>query len=80
MNCHTESIFTGHSVYWCLTVNAGKNRFFKCLKVDIISSKHTLAGMLWFLYLRDNPVVELMILVAPICTSSFKPLCWCALC
>ena len=69
MNCHT-----GHSVYSCRKANAEKNRFFKCLKVDIISSKHTMAGMLWFLYLRDNPVVELMILVAAIFTSSFKPL------
>ena len=34
---------------------------------------------IWFLCLRGNPAVELMILVAAICMSSFKPSCWYAL-
>ena len=42
-----------------------KNRFFKLLKVDIVSSLRAVAGLLlrniWLLYLRDNPAVELMI-------------------
>ena len=37
MNCHTESIFTGHFIYRCLKVYAGKSRLFKCLEVDIVS-------------------------------------------
>ena len=43
MNYHTKSIFTGHSVYWCLKVMK-KNRFFKSLEIDIVSSLHALAG------------------------------------
>ena len=39
MNCHTESIFTGHSVFLLLRT-------------------------IWFLHLRNNPAVKLMILVA----------------
>ena len=43
---------------------------FKLLEVDIVSSKHAMAGLLlqtiWYLYLRDDLAVELMILVAAI--------------
>ena len=47
-----------------------KNRFFKLLELDIVFSQHAMAGLLlrtiWLLYLRDNPTVELMTLVAAI--------------
>ena len=55
--------------------------FFKCLKVDIVSSYHAVAGLLFgymnhlVFIIGDNPAVELMTLVAAICLSSFKQLC-----
>ena len=43
-----------------------KNTFFKLLKVDIASSSHTMAVLLYnlvLIFMRDNSAVELMILV-----------------
>ena len=63
MNCHTESIFTGHFVHWCLKVCAGKIWFFKSLEVDILSPWHAMSGLLLraiFLYLRNHSAVELI--------------------
>ena len=81
MNCHTENIFTGHSVYLCLKSYAGKKGSLSASKwISYLRNMQWRGGSLvtrtiWFLYLRDNPAFEIMILVAAICISSFKSLC-----
>ena len=63
MNYHRENIFTDQSVSWRLKIYARKEQL---LEVDIVSMEGLLLRTIWFLYLRDNPAVELMILVAAI--------------
>ena len=65
----TEKAFSQVNLFIdVLNIMLAKNRFFKLLEVDILFSRHAIAGLLlrtiWLLYLRDNPAVDLMILVA----------------
>ena len=69
MNYHTESIFTGHSVYWCLKVYAEKKQALLVTRSCIVSSLHTLAGLLlWTIWkIKDDYIYVYIYIYICVC-------------
>ena len=76
MNYHTESIFTGHPVYWCLKVYAEKKQALLVTRSCIVSSLHTLAGLLlWTIWKIKDDYIHVYIYILYIYVCILKQRC-----